>query len=258
MEMPKHSQSKLQEFMDNPKKGLWKMTLPFLLGLAVQSIYMLMDTMFVGKFVPDSKAALDAMGVIFPLMFIIMGLTFGLGSGVTTLIAQFIGANNKKSADSVASHAILIGIILHIVIITIVLLLGDLIISSQLRMNDSIMTIKYATEYFQVMAFGSVFMILAIFFRSILSGEGETVLPMKILGVGTILNILLDPLFIIVFKLEVMGAAIATVISNGVVALTFMYFLIFKHRSYIKISFRKGYIIIGINLNSILNIFIGE
>ena len=41
MEMPKHSQSKLQEFMDNPKKGLWKMTLPFLLGLAVQSIYML-------------------------------------------------------------------------------------------------------------------------------------------------------------------------------------------------------------------------
>ena len=240
MEMPKHSQSKLQEFMDNPKKGLWKMTLPFLLGLTVQSIYMLMDTMFVGKFVPDSKAALDAMGVIFPLMFIIMGLTFGLGSGVTTLIAQFIGANNKKSADSVASHAILIGIILPIVIITIVLLLGDLIISSQLRMNDSIMTIKYATEYFQVMAFGSVFMILAIFFRSILSGEGETVLPMKILGVGTILNILLDPLFIIVFKLEVMGAAIATVISNGVVALAFMYFLIFKHRSYIKISFRKN------------------
>ena len=72
MGTPKYSQSKLQEFMDNPKKGLWKMTLPFLLGLTVQSIYMLIDTMFVGKFVPDSKAALDAMGVIFPLMFIII------------------------------------------------------------------------------------------------------------------------------------------------------------------------------------------
>ena len=169
MEKSKYNKSKLQDFIDNPKKGLWKMTLPFLLGLTVQSVYMLMDTMFVGKFVPDSKAALDAMGVIFPLMFIIMGLTFGLGSGVTTLIAQFIGSNNKKSADSVASHTILLAILLPIIIIIIVLLLGDVIINSQLRLNDNPSTIKYATEYFQVMAFGSVFMVLAIFFRSILS-----------------------------------------------------------------------------------------
>ena len=62
---------------------------------------------------------------------------------------------------------------------------------------------------------------------------------MKILGVGTILNIILDPIFIIVLGLEVAGAAIATVISNGVVAMSFMYFLIFKKVSYVKISFRK-------------------
>ena len=88
-------------------------------------------------------------------------------------------------------------------------------------------TLKYANDYFNIMAFGTIFMVLAIFFRSILSGEGETVLPMKILGVGTILNIILDPIFIIVLGLEVAGAAIATVISNGVVAMSFMYFLIF-------------------------------
>ena len=100
MENLKHSKSKLETFIQNPKKALWKMTLPFFLGLSVQSVYMLMDTMFVGKFLTRdgimensalqqqlSQSALDAMGVIFPLMFIIMGLTFGLGSGVTTLIA---------------------------------------------------------------------------------------------------------------------------------------------------------------------------
>ena len=162
MENLTRNKSKLEEFINHPKKGLWKMTLPFLLGLTVQSIYMLMDTMFVGKFVPDSKSALDAMGVIFPLMFIIMGLTFGLGSGVTTLIAQFIGSNNKKSADSVASHTVLVGIVLPIIIITIVFLLGESIIKSQLRLNDNVTTIKYATEYFQVMAFGSIFMVLLI------------------------------------------------------------------------------------------------
>ena len=131
MENFKYSKSKLEGFIKNPKKALWKMALPFFLGLSVQSVYMLMDTMFVGKFLfregldsnqlaELSQSALDAMGVIFPLMFIIMGLTFGLGSGVATLIAQYIGAKDKKSADSVASHTVIIGLILPILIITIV------------------------------------------------------------------------------------------------------------------------------------------
>ena len=250
MQTANQSQSKLDSFIKNPKKALWKMTAPFFLGLSVQSIYMLMDTMFVGKFlVRDganesliqslSQAALDAMGAVFPLMFVIMGLTFGLGSGVTTLIAQYIGKKDKLSADSVASHTVLIGLILPIIITGIVLLLGDFIMGLELR-SASDATKEYAKQYFQIMAFGSVFMILAIFFRSILSGEGETVLPMKVLGFGTILNIILDPIFIIVFKLEVAGAAYATVISNGVVAISFMYLLIIKKKSYTTISFRKN------------------
>ena len=251
MKDSQNNPSKLKSFIQNPKKALWKMTLPFFLGLSVQSVYMLMDTMFVGKFLfreglnPKeladlSQSALDAMGVIFPLMFIIMGLTFGLGSGVATLIAQYIGAKDKKSADSVASHTVIIGLILPIIIITIVLLLGDRIIGIQLRDIQKEETLIYAKQYFNIMAFGSVFMILAIFSRSILSGEGETLLPMKVLGFGTVLNIILDPIFIIVFKLEVVGAAIATVISNGTVALMFLYFLIIKKKSYTKISFRKN------------------
>ena len=148
MEKPTYQKSKLENFINKPKKSLWKMTIPFLLGLTVQSIYMLIDTMFVGKFlIRDgltsaqleqlSQSALDAMGVIFPLMFIIMGLTFGLGSGATTLIAQYIGSKDKNSADSVASHTVLVGITLPILIITIVLWLGDDIISLQLRKNSN-------------------------------------------------------------------------------------------------------------------------
>ena len=237
MEKLESNSSKLKEFIENPRLGLWKMTLPFLIGLTVNSFYMLVDTMFVGKFVSNSSAALDAMGLIFPLMFIVMGLTFGLGSGATTLIAQYIGAKNKKIADNIASHTLLIGIILPIIVVALVLALGENIIN--LFDNTDEETLKYANDYFNIMAFGTIFMVLAIFFRSILSGEGETVLPMKILGVGTILNIILDPIFIIVLGLEVAGAAIATVISNGVVAMSFMYFLIFKKVSYVKISFRK-------------------
>jgi len=249
MKTSNNSESKLDSFINNPKKSLWKMTAPFFLGLSVQSIYMLMDTMFVGKFlVRDganeelikslSQSALDAMGAVFPLMFIIMGLTFGLGSGVTTLIAQYIGKKDKKSADSVASHTVIIGLVIPLIITGIVLLLGDSIMSLELR-DASKATKEYATQYFEIMAFGSVFMILAIFCRSILSGEGEIILPMKILGFGTLLNIILDPIFIIVFQMEVAGAAYATVISNGIVAISFIYLLIIKRKSYITISFRK-------------------
>ena len=98
MEKLESNSSKLKEFIENPRLGLWKMTLPFLIGLTVNSLYMLVDTMFVGKFVSNSSAALDAMGLIFPLMFIVMGLTFGLGSGATTLIAQYIGAKKQKNS----------------------------------------------------------------------------------------------------------------------------------------------------------------
>ena len=77
MEDSQNNQSKLESFIQNPKKALWKMTLPFLLGLSVQSLYMLMDVMFVGKFLNRdgysacelqqlSQSAIDAMGVIFP------------------------------------------------------------------------------------------------------------------------------------------------------------------------------------------------
>jgi putative MATE family efflux protein len=88
-----------------------------------------------------------------------------------------------------------------------------------------------AMDYFSIMILGSIFMILGVFFRSILSGEGDNVFPMKVLGVGTVLNIILDPIFIKYYGIK--GAAVATIISQGLVFAIFVYYLIFKHHSYI-------------------------
>ena len=109
---------------------------------------------------------------------------------------------NKKIADNIASHTLLIGIILPIIVVALVLALGENIIN--LFDNTDEETLKYANDYFNIMAFGTIFMVLAIFFRSILSGEGETVLPMKILGVGTILNIILDPILLLYWGLKLL------------------------------------------------------
>ena len=87
-------ESRLEEFIADPIKALWKLSLPMMFGMAVQAIYMLVDTAFIGKWVGGT--ALAALGYVFPFLFIIMGITFGVGSGATTVIAQFIGAKDKK------------------------------------------------------------------------------------------------------------------------------------------------------------------
>ena len=83
--------SRLEEFINSPKKSLWKLSIPMMLGMSVQAIYMLIDTAFIGNWV--GWEALTGIGVVFPLLFIIMGITFGLGTGATTLLAQSIGAD---------------------------------------------------------------------------------------------------------------------------------------------------------------------
>ena len=90
-------ESRLEEFIDNPIKALWKLSLPMMFGMAVQAIYMLVDTAFIGKWVGGT--ALAALGYVFPFLFILMGITFGIGSGATTVIAQFIGAKDKNNAE---------------------------------------------------------------------------------------------------------------------------------------------------------------
>ena len=225
-------ENRLEQFINNPKISLWKLSVPMMLGMSVQAIYTLIDTAFIGKWV--GWQALAGLGVVFPALFIILGITFGLGSGATTVIAQSIGEDNKKKADSFAKHTIILGLIISLIFITIGLLFGENILSSQGAKEESF---RYASDYFFTLILGTPFMILGIFFRSILSGEGDTILPMKILGFGTILNIILDPPLIIYYGIK--GAAAATVISQFMVFALFMYIIIFKDRAYLSLNFKN-------------------
>ena len=89
-----NKQSRKKEFIENPKKALWKLSIPMMLGMSVQSLYMLIDTLLISRIVGETSMA--ALGFAFPFLFIIMGITFGLGSGATAVIAQFIGSEEKR------------------------------------------------------------------------------------------------------------------------------------------------------------------
>ena len=221
--------SRLDEFISNPKKSLWKLAIPMMFGMMVQALYMLTDTAFIGNWVgPDGLAAL---GYVFPYMFIIMGFTFGLGAGATAVISKYIGKESKDSADSAAAQTLLIGILLSVIIILITFIFRDNIFTIQ---NAQGISVEYAVDYFKILSAGSIFMILSMLIRAILSGEGDNLFPMKVLGFGTVLNIILDPIFI--YYLGMKGAAIATVLSQFIVCLIFFYYIGMRKQSYLDIS----------------------
>lgn len=224
--------SKLQSFIANPNISLWKLTIPMTIGLFVNSIYILVDTYFLGSKIGTS--AISALGYVMPFYFVIMGITFGLAAGTTTMIAQYIGKENKQRAELVAQNSILMAFSFSVFIFIFIYFFGKNLLALQ-GISSEILIL--ALEYFYVMAYGSIFLIFSIFIRGILIGEGESMLPMWALGTGTIFNIILDPFFIDYMGIK--GAAYATIISQILVLLIFLYFIFIKKSTYIKFSFNN-------------------
>ena len=232
MDFNQKKESRLNEFIDNPKKALWRLSFPMMFGMSIQAIYMMIDTAFVGRMLGGT--ALASLGYVFPFIFILMGITFGLGSGATTVIAQFIGSKDKQNADNAAKHTIILGLLIGIIIIIIGFIFGEKILKIQGADDE---TITMALDFFYIMIYGSIFMILSIFFRSIMSGAGEMMLPMIVLGIGTVINIILDPFLIYYYKIA--GAALATIISQIIVTFIFIYYLFINNKSYISFNFNS-------------------
>ena len=229
------SKSKLNLFIANPRMSLWKLTIPMMLGLFVNSIYILVDTYFVGSMLgEDGTAALSALGYVMPFYFIIMGITFGIAGGTTTVIAQYIGEDNQKSVSQTAQNSLVIAVLLAIINVIFTYLFGADVIAFQ---GADTKVLSLALDYFYIMAYGSIFLIFGIFLRGILIGEGESIVPMAALGSGTILNIILDPFFINYFGIS--GAAYATMVSHIIVILIFLYFIFIKKITYSNFNFQN-------------------
>ena len=154
--MPK--ESKLSEFIAHPNKSLWKLAIPMTLGLFVNSIYILVDTYFIGAMPEIGTSAISALGYVMPFYFVIMGITFGLASGTTAVIAQYIGKGNKNKANETAHNSLFIATIMSIINFLFIYFLGKEALMLQGLESES-EVLNLATQYFYVMAYGSIFMI---------------------------------------------------------------------------------------------------
>ena len=236
--------SRLKAFVDNPSKSLWTLAIPIIAGMGIQTLYSIVDMIFIGRI---SGSAIAAVAFNFPIFFFVIGISFGLGSGVTASIARFIGSDDKVNADNAAEHAILIAIVISALLTSLGLLYGKQIL---LKIGCTPEVLPEAWEYLKVSCYGISFGVFSGFFRSILAGEGDMKFPMILAGFGTILNIILDPIFIFTLGFGVAGAAWATTISQMIVFVIFIFMLFVKEHAYVKFQLRdfslSKYILIDI------------
>ena len=244
MSKPEKRHSRLKTFVANPSKSLWTLAIPIIAGMGIQTLYSIVDMIFIGRL---SGSAIAAVAFNFPIFFFIMGITFGLGSGVTASIARFIGSEDKVNADNAAEHAILIALLISALLTTVGLLYGKQIL---IKIGCTAEVLPQAWEYLKVSCYGLSFGVFSGFFRSILAGEGDMKFPMILAGFGTILNIILDPIFIFTLGFGVAGAAWATTISQLIVFVIFIFMLFVKDHAYVKFQLRdfslSKYILIDI------------
>ena len=226
-------ESRLDAFIANPYKSMWKMAMPIIAGMMVQTLFNVVDIMFIGWLGADE---VTAVAFVSPLFFIIIGLGVGIGTGTTATIAQYIGQKDKENAEKTASQTILIGFLSTIFLTVLGVIYGEGLLSI-LGAEREILSIAYS--YLRILTFGLGLVIFSMFFRAILAGEGETKIPMIIGLIGTVLNLILDPILIFTFDYGVRGAAFATIISQIAMVASYLFIIFVKKSTYISFNIRN-------------------
>ena len=204
-----NSQAQFLKMTETPIPNLVsRLAVPTIISMLVSSIYNMADTFFVAKL---GTSAAGAVGIVFSLMAVIQAIGFGLGMGSGSNISRLLGQQKNKEADIIAStgffSAITFGLILTF--------FGTIFIDYLMKNLGATETIlPYAKDYAKYILFGAPVMCASFVMNNILRSEGKAALSMVGITFGGILNIILDPVFIFVFKLGISGAVIATLLSQ--------------------------------------------
>lgn len=210
-----------------------KMSIPPALSMIIQSLYNLIDSMYVTSY--DAKA-MEAISIVYPIQNLILALSVGIGVGMNACIAMKLGQNKHKEAENAATLGLLLSFIHYGIVLALGLGLSRVFIES---FTQEAKVIDYSLTYIQMMIIFSFTTIFQIAMEKILQADGKMALPMISLLTGAILNVILDPILIFTCDMGLFGAALATVIAQVCATIVMLGFLISK-RNRIRIHF-KGF-----------------
>ncbi|GHE83813.1 MATE family efflux transporter [Thalassotalea profundi] len=227
--MPKNVKNESVNLLVDPVADtLKRMTIPMIYGMLLLMTFNLVDTFFVGLLGTQPLAAIS---FTFPITFTVISLTIGLGIGTSAVIARSLGQGDDKTAKCAGTSAlILTGIIVGLLSLVGFIYTDE--IFTLLGANDALLPL--IRDYMDYWFLGSIFLIGPMIGNSILRSSGDTKTPSIIMGIGGIVNAILDPIFIFGFgavpAMGIKGAAIATLCSWAISLAYVLYIVGYKKR----------------------------
>lgn len=213
-------------------KLLMQFSIPAIIGMMVNTLYNIIDRMYIGNIPEVGSLALTGVGITLPIMTIILAFGMLVGMGTSARISLKLGQHKKDEAEHHLGNAFILILILSALITVIGLVFMRPILT---LFGTSADTEIYASQYMQIIFIGTIFNMLSFGLNHSIRSDGNPKIAMFSMLIGAGINIILDPIFIFMFGLGVRGAAIATVISQIASTIWILYYFT-KGKSNIKIT----------------------
>lgn len=218
---------------------IFTMSIPAIFSMFIQALYNVVDTFYVGQLDVANDFNKTALGYAYPIQILVLAVSLGIGIGTNVIVARKLGEKEQDEASNVARTGILLSVGGSIIFF----LLSFIIVTPFMNFMSNIEGIRApGIDYLRIVLMFSTFSIMEITLSKILQGTGQMIIPMISQLLGALTNIILDPLFIFgrlgLPAMGVKGAAIATVIAQGV-SLVFVVLVIIFRKQELNFGFKK-------------------
>ena len=217
---------KEQLLTKRPIDLLFQLSVPAVIGMIVIGLYPLMDGIFAGKII--GQTAMTACGVAMPLTFFNSGVSTLLGVGSASVLSRAIGKGDQKTVDKIMGN-----LIFWVILFSVIITVGGILLAPHfLSMVGATGEIKaYGIRYLRVIFLGSLFVNFTQSANMVMRGEGLMKKDMMIMGLGALLNIVLDPILMIgMGKYAIEGAALATITTQFIQAVVTLHYFLKKSK----------------------------
>lgn len=217
----------------NERKLILNFAIPMLVGNVLQQMYNVVDSIVIGRYL--GKEALAAVGASFPIIFTLISLVIGIATGCTIVIAQYFGAKDIRNVERTIDTMNIFLFFASLLMTAIGIIFSEHIFRL-INLPEEI--IPEAKLYLNIFMIGNIFLFGYHSTSAILRGLGDSKTPLIFLAISVVLNIVLDVLFVMVFKWGIAGAAWATVISEAFAFISAVWYLNKNHKI-IRFSFKN-------------------
>ena len=213
-----------KEFLGTEPIGklLFKLAVPTVIAQIINMLYNIVDRIYIGHMPGNGSLALTGVGVCMPIILIVSAFAALVSSGGAPRASIAMGQGKYDKAESILGECFFLQVIISVILTIVLLVFGR---SFLLAFGASENTIVYATSYMRIYALGTIFVQLTLGMNAFITAQGFAKTGMLTVLIGAVCNIILDPIMIFVLNLGVSGAALATIISQGISTIWVLSFL---------------------------------